>query len=217
MTDGFLQLKIEGPRGTVAQAQIKGNLAKMRASWLPDTFRAFGDYVRQVVLNRNFGSEGTYLGGRWQNINPDYRRWKIVVFGSQANFIGRRSLALRQAMTMANPKPFTRTGPPKRDGGFRTIRGVPILKYDAHSVTIGAEVYEDGNEYAEHFEASRPVFGEGKLPQEIEIEGGKVLSLPYIASTRTDEFGTPEYADDAFPSRQITNYISVRALRAAAS
>jgi hypothetical protein len=212
MTDGFLQLKIEGPRGTVAQAQIKGNLAKMRASWLPDTFKAFGDYVRQVVLNRNFASEGTYLGGRWQSIDPEYRAWKIRVFGSQANFIGRRSLALRHAMTMANPKPFTRAGPPGR-----TIRAVPILDYDARSVTIGAKVYENGNEYAEHFDASRPVFGEGKMPQEIEIEGGKLLSLPYLSSTHTDEFGKPSYDNNAFPSKQVTNFLSVRALRAAAS
>jgi len=210
--DGFLQLKIEGPQGRVISAQIAGNLSKMRASWLPDTFRAFGRYMREVVMNRQFGREGAYLGRRWANIDGRYRMWKIGIFGGQADYIGRRSLALRHALTSADAKPFNRAGPPGK-----TIRAVPILDYSASHVTVGASVTETppGEEYSVHFDAARPIFGDGKLPAEVEIEGGKLLSLAYMAATHTKEGGEPSYTD--FPDAAITKYLSVRALRAAAA
>jgi hypothetical protein len=207
VTEGFLQLKIEGPRGTVAQAQILANLEKVRASWAEDTFRAFGEYVRRVVLGRQFQSEGTYLGGGWNALDPKYLEWKIS--GGWMSEVGRRAGALTAALTRGTDS-FTMSGP-----GGSDIKGAPILDAGPTHVTIGAAVTEKGREYSEHYDKTRPIMGTGRLPVEVQVEGGRLLSLPYLVSARTDEFGKPEVEGGIFPRAAMSRFITERALRQA--
>ena len=206
MSEGFLQLKIDGPRGTIAKAQILANLDKVRTDWAEDTFRAFGEYIRRVVVKRQFETEGSYLGGGWDQLSPRYLEWKIR--GGWMTDIGKRAGVMVQALTQA-AEPFSRRGPRGQ------LRGAPILDAGPSHVTIGAAVTEDGNEYSEHFDRRRPIMGEGKLPAQVQIEGGKVLSFPYLIACRTEEFGGPQI-DRQFPDAAITKYISARALVQAA-
>lgn len=215
MTDGFLQLRIEGPRGTVAKGQVLANLNQLHSSWMPDTMRAAGRYVRQVLLGRQFGVEGAYLGSRWAALSRPYLQWKRDHGFSTR--IGVRTGAMVAALTGASVDAFTMDGPMRKLSGRPTkISAKPILDYSASHVTIGADVREDGREYTEHFDRRRPIMGTGRLPSQAEFELGKLLSLPVKLAARTAEFGNPWDSRADFPDAEITRFLSVRALKAAA-
>lgn len=215
VSGGFLQLKIEGPRGTVAKGQILANLRRIRSSWMPDTMRAAGQYVRQILLARQFQQEGSYLGSRWKSLSSSYLAWKR--HNNYSEKIGVRTGALLAALTGSSTTPFTMDGPwHKTEERARTIDAKPILEYTADSVTIGAVVKEDGEEYPSWFDLKRFIMGEGKLPPEAEWELGKLLSIPFLLSNRTEELGDPELDAAQFPSAEVARFLSVRALRNAA-
>jgi hypothetical protein len=212
---GFVQLEIKGPRGTVARGQIMANLAQLRASWMPDTMRAAGQYVRRVLLARQFTSQGSYLGGAWSPLSSSYLAWKRA--HGYSSRIGVRTGAMIAALTGVKTDPFTMDGPMRKLSGRSTkIEAKPILEYSANHVTIGADVTEDGHEYTQHFDARRTIMGEGKLPSQAEWELGKLMSIPFLVSTRTAEFGDTEIDRGEFPSREVSQFLTVRALKAVA-
>jgi hypothetical protein len=163
-------------RGTIIQHMGE---AATDERWM----KAVGMYVREIVMQRQFVQEGGYLGSGWQEIDDDYRDYKVRVHGADADYIGRRSNVLRDAMTNRDLSPITRDYT-DLSGGGHTVLGLPVLEYDANTVVFGAETEEDGNSYAEHFDAKRPVMGEGKLPPEAEAEIGNVLKIRYLSAMR---------------------------------
>ena len=179
-------------RGTVMQHLGE---ATTDARWM----RAIGMYGREIVLQRQFRDEGAYLGSRWAEIDSAYRDWKVRVFGPDADFIGRRSLVLRDAMTARDLSPISRQWT-DLGGDTHTVVGRPILTADDHTVTFGAGTEGDGVDYAATFSARRPVFGTGKLPPETEAEMGAVLKLRYLAAFR----GVAEVKADA----AVLSYLS---------
>jgi len=201
---GFMQLRIDGPRGSVVKAQIRGNLSQLRHSWMRDTWLAGGEFVRRVAMARQFRDLGAYLGGGWRPLSRPYLDWKIR--GGWLEPIGQRTGAMIAALT-GEARPFTMAGP------FGPVLAKPILEADADGVVIGADVTEKGNEYTRWFDKVRPVFGTGRMPALLEMEFGKLLSLPFLAALRTREIGDPEIDAASFPRREVSRYIAERTLR----
>ena len=189
MTQMFA-IRIEGPDGAIVRAQIFANVRKMRAEWMPDIWEAVGSYARQVVLSRQFESQGGHLGSPWDALSAKYLRWKEIHGYSMR--IGVRTGAMRQAMTSKT----TRKGARKLRHKAGSAKYVPILNASADGVTIGGEAHEDGKgEYSHYFDMRRKIFGKQNLSSRDEIEVGKMLTLPFVAAAHTKEAGAPETAD----------------------
>lgn len=161
------------------QGAVMEHLGEMREDWLQPTMEAVGLYAREVAMSRQFEEEGGFLGAKWADIDPGYRDWKVDKFGAQADYIGRRTLSLRDALTVEREF-FARTWSDGKQPHL--IDAQPVLVATAHSVVIGAEVREDGEDYSARFNARRPIFGTGVIPPEAEFEMGKLMSIPYIAA-----------------------------------
>lgn len=167
-----LQIKIEGPDGQQFQSSIATNLQDLPHKWMPVMWFYVVQYFGEVAMGRQFKAEGGYLGGGWNNIDPNYRARKVARFGPSADFIGRRSLQMLRVFThMHGPGGIFEVG----DGGM--------------SVTFGGEVFtEKGEEYSQHFNELRKLFGDGeKLPPEAEFELGKIMSFVYLQVMRLRE------------------------------
>lgn len=199
---GFMQLKIEGPQGTVMQGQVLGNLGTLRRSWMPDVWRAAGEFFRRVVMARQFRAEGGYLGAGWAELSEPWLRYKRG--HDPLEPIGQRTGAMIAALT-GEVEPFTLAGP------RGPVKAKPILKADANGVTIGADVTERGTEYTHFFDMARPIFGTGRLPSGLEFEFGKLLSLPFLVACKNEEL-PPDEVEWDFPKPEMTRYIAERAL-----
>lgn len=200
MAGGFFTLKIDGPDGTVARAQVRTNLRHVHDAWMPEVWRVMGEATRRIWLARQFDQEGGYLGSRWAALSEEYIAWKLA-HGYPAT-IGRRTGALISALTGA-PAQFVLFS-----NHGTTIEAKGILEYDDTHVTVGADTVEDGEPYAEHFDMLRRIFGEGQIPSDMEAEAGKLLSLPLLQAARTDEFGDPEIDMKHFPGEAMMQLIS---------
>jgi len=184
---GLFAIRIEGPDGTIARAQVFHNLGKVRAEWLPDIWKATGEYVRQVVMLRQFDSQGAHIGGQgWAALSARYLAWKNR-HGYDSR-IGHRTGALRQAITGKSTRPTTRSL--KHRSG--SVKATPILSYSADGVTVGGSADEGKGDYSQHFNLKRKVFGTENLNSRDEAELGKMLSIPFVAAAHTKEFGAPE-------------------------
>lgn len=207
----FLRLTIDGPDGRLAAGQVRASMSKLRSEFLPSVMHAAGEYLRRVVLRRQFESHGAYLGAGWKGLGARYLAWKAE-HGYPAD-VGQRTGALLQALT-GEPQPFSLTGLSYPSSQPTQIRAVPILEWDADHVTIGADVTEDGEEYPGKFSDTRPIFGGGQLPPEVEFGIGKLLALAVGASTHSDEM-TPEMAAETVEPAML-HWIGVQAVRRAA-
>lgn len=205
----MIRITLTGPQGQEITGAIRANRGKLRSDWLPDVMRAAGMYVRQVVLHRQFESEGGYLGSGWQPFGDAYGRWKERMFGEYRK--GHRTQALRDAMTSADVSPFSRSSFRIFTETPTTVHARPILQATAETVTIGAEVTEEGVEYSRDYDTTHgPIFGTQRIPSEVEAELGKLLSLPYMAACQIRDLNTRH---DTFPDAQLTAMLSSQALR----
>jgi len=207
VTQEWLQLKIEGPRGTVAQAQI---LARVRGvpALMREAMWSLGHTMRRLWLARQFKQEGRYLGSGWDRLSPQYLQWKID--NGWFTDIGKRTGAMIATFTGGEKDAVSMSGP-----GGSTITGTPSLWYSDKHVKIGGYVREDGHEYAQHFDLRRHIFGEGTLPQEVELEGGKILTLPHLSVVRGGEMGDPRVDDSLNVRNEIRQFVRGRLLREA--
>lgn len=210
----FIKFTIDGPDGKVAAAQIRGNLDRLHSSWMPAVMKAAGEYMRRVVMKRQFDTEGSYLGSGWTALGGSYLAWKEA--NAYPTVIGKRTGALFLALT-GDPEPFSLTGLSYPDNQTTQIVATPVLEWSADHVTIGATVTEDGEDYASSFNAgdgdvpARPIFGEGKFNADVERELDTLMRLPYAAACKTGEFGSPAMHEKV--DSEIAQHIAVQALR----
>ncbi len=199
--------------------------ARIRDEWMPDLHQALGQYMRQVMMKRQFESGGTYLGDGWVPNAGGYADWKIGAVGHADP--GILSGAMMRAFT-GEPEPFSMASPVffSDPVEMTTVTGEPVLEYDADHVTVGGAVYSGGVEYAEAYDFGwGPIFGNQELPADVMQEAGKLLSLGHKASVAhtfgmmEDEFGKKvinrddlRWTYDAFPDRNFTRWIENAAL-----
>jgi len=166
-----LQIKITGPDGQQFQSSIATNLQNLPGEWMPVVWFYVVKYFGEVLEGRQFSSEGSYLsdGTQWPGIDAMYRARKVAKYGPPADFIGRRTGAMKRVFTNMH-------GP----GGIFDVSG------DGMSVTFGGEVFTDsGTEYSQHYNEMRKLFGDGNsLPADAEFELGKIISFVYLQVMR---------------------------------
>jgi len=202
-------IRIEGPDGTLARAQVFHNLGKVRAEWLPDIWKAVGEYTRQVVMARQFDSQGAHVGGQgWAALSSRYLSWKNR-HGYDSR-IGHRTGAMRQAITGKSTRPSSRSL--KHRSG--SVKATPILNYSADGVTVGGSADEGKGDYSQYFNLKRKIFGTENLNSRDEAELGKMLTIPFVAASRTKELGTPE-TDEKVSSEQAKFIANARLRRIA--
>jgi hypothetical protein len=207
---GIFGVEIKGPDGRVIAGQVSRNDRQMRAEWQPDVMRTVGEYMRRVVLKRNFDTSGAYLGAPWTANSPNYADWKASHWDGTAP--GIRTGAMLRAFT-EEPVPFSMSGLTYPDEEPTDIRAMPILKWSADFVTIGASVTEDGEEYTEKFnDEFGSIFGSGEAPGDAVKELGKLLSIPFMAGADLSDQGIPTKHDD-FPDDILLGMITEQALR----
>lgn len=207
----MIRITLHGPQGQEISGAIRANRGRLRSDWLPDVMRTAGRYLREVVMTRQFSSEGTYLGAGWEPVTTIYQQWKEDMFGESR--LGHRTLALRDAMTSESLEPFTRASYKSMSDVPSTVYGMPILRWNAESVTVGASVIEGGEEYSTSYDRSHgPVFGDGRVPAEVAGELGKLMSMAYMASVHIG-MGTLTPRHTGFPGAEITAKIASQALR----
>lgn len=207
MTDQWLRLQIDGPDGRVAQAQFLTKIRDLPAGLMREAMWSIGHIFRRLWMARQFQQEGRYFGSGWARLTPQYLRWKIE--GGWFEDIGKRTGAMVQAMTNKGAT-VSLSGP-----YGSSVRGIPKFTYDAEKVTVGASVTEDGREYAEHFNTKRHIMGEGRMPQEVELEGAKVASMPHLAAMHGSGMGDPKVDDSLNVRPEIRQFVRRRLLKEA--
>lgn len=208
---GAFGIDIKGPDGRMIAAQVSRADREMRSDWLPDVMRVAGMYLRQVIMKRQFDTSGGYLGAPWTPNTPSWAAWKAEHWSGTAP--GIRTGAMMKALT-GDASPFSMSGLTYPDEEPTSIQGTPILKYDADSVTIGAEVTEDGIEYTDEYNREwGALFGGGDIPSETAIELGKLLSIPFMAGAETAKRAGVHVTHNDFPDDILLKMISVQALR----
>jgi len=213
----FIRFEIDGPDGTVAAGQVRAGLSRLRSEYLPGVMKGIGEFMRRVMFARQFEAEGAYLGSRWEGLAPRYLEWKSR--NGYSSMVGERTGAMVRAFT-SEPQPFSMSGLSYPGNRPTTITAVPVLEYDANSVTVGASLFEDGEEYTEKFNAGdsftpgRRIFGSGKIPGDVEFGIGKILSLAVAASSRIKEM-EPEIATQTIDTAAMKYIDSVQLRRVA--
>jgi len=201
MSDAF-DIQITGPEGQEFDARVSQHLGELPTKALPVMWWWVAKYFGEVPMARQFDKEGGYLGAGWAQIDDRYRRYKASQFGPQADYIGRRSLSMREVFTNFHGE----------GGIFEVIDG-------GHGAEIGGEVFTDkGDEYAEYFNRARKLFGES-IPTEAEHEMGKLAAMVYMLTmrmgstattagmVRADGELTPKTWLDELPDASLDQYI----------
>jgi len=209
---GILGVDIKGPDGRVIAGQVSRADRQIRTEWLPDVMRVAGEYMRRVVMKRQFDTSGGYLGAPWTPNTPNWASWKAEHWSGTAP--GIRTGAMMKALT-GEATPFSMSGLTYPDAEPTSIQATPILRYSADSVTIGAEVTEDGVEYTDEYNREwGALFGGGNIPSETALELGKLLSIPFMAGAETATRAGVHVTHNEFPDAMMLSMISVQALRA---
>lgn len=199
MTEQGLHIRLDGPDGKVASAQIAENLGRMPSEIMPEVWRLIVRWWSEVVMQRQFDEEGGYLGTGWAPLDPDYVDMKVDR-GWYAS-IGKATGQLVEIATAMDHNPnasYTVV-----DGGW----GV-IMSLEAPG--------ESGEDYAQHFNEIRKVFGTGVVPIELQWQMGKIVAMALALVFRTSGWAPDNIRNPfpEFPAGQIDEYIDDLVLNA---
>jgi hypothetical protein len=175
MAESF-SMTIRGPDGSRYAIGVQQNLGKMQTDILPKMWNLVVRWFGEVVMGKQFQTEGGYLGSsKWKSLDPAYREWKTN--NGMFSEIGRREGFMWQAFTnFMGPNGFYEV----HDGGMAVTFGAAVFSMGVGSARAGSMV---GFDYAEEFNKKRPLFG-NTLPLEVENQLRKITAMAYALAMR---------------------------------